>query len=131
MEDESDSDFLALFLSCKPVEEAKFEGATNTQELFACAEELVLSQPYDVKAVEVVGTAKQFRATYEANILTSTDLENFIEIYGCKNDETLRIAKNKDLTSRSSYSLVMYYRCQHDTRGLTTREIEEILARNP
>ena len=25
----------------------------------------------------------------------------------------------------------MYYRCQHDTRGLTTREIEEILARNP
>ena len=58
MEDESDADLLALFLSCKAVEQTKFEGATNTQELFACAEELVLSQPYDVKAVKIVGNSE-------------------------------------------------------------------------
>ena len=61
----------------------------------------------------------------------SEDVDKFIHSYSEETKETLRILRTKNVTSKSQYSLVKYYRCQHQTRNKKTREHLEILKQNP
>ena len=67
----------------------------------------------------------------DINISELAELETFLNTYTKYNGETIRIAKSVKLTERSQYKLVNYYRCQHDTRVLSTRNVAEILEKNP
>ena len=54
-----------------------------------------------------------------------------MDTYSKQNNETLRIYKKKTLTEKSSYSIVNYYRCHHNTRQLSTWDVESVLRNCP
>ena len=59
------------------------------------------------------------------------DLQRFLQSYAVNTNEALRIAKSDILSKGSKYSVVRYYRCQHNTRVFSTRNVKEILEKNP
>ena len=99
-----------------------FPGASNTEEINACVNELLINQSTDFKIIDVQGKDDKFKARLLANIKSEAELANFRQNY-----ETLRINKRKHLSEKSSYLLINYYRCQHNTRNLATRDISSIL----
>ena len=111
---------------CDGVDAEIFPGLENTEELFCSAKELFLKQKLDFKIEHVRGTISKFKAIISSKISCVRELEEFIASYNEDNNETLRIAKRKPLTNRSSYNIVWYYRCQHKTRNPSTRNVQEI-----
>ena len=102
-----------------------FPGASDTEELKTCAKELMFNQgPQKFEVIKVRGTSERFKASYKSTISTSTELESFIHIFSHNNNITLRIAcdKAKTLSARSQYVDIKYYRCQHKTRCVSTRD---------
>ena len=110
-----------------------FAGPTNTQELLTYANELLFNQPIDLRVSNVCGTDERFKVNLESSISNSGELDTFISTFETNNNLTLRIAtdKTKTLTERSKYSDVRYYRCQHKTRCVSTRDVMQIKTKNP
>jgi hypothetical protein len=110
---------------------ARFDGPKNTEELFACARELLLNQPFQYVISNVCGQPDSYRLSMNVNIRNESELNVFVNNYARNNGETLRISKVKKVTNRSKYCVNQYFRCQHNTRVPSTKNIEEILRKKP
>ena len=96
----------------------------------APVDELLLNQSCDYTILEVQGKPNRFKVTLQANIWNAEDFGGFVEKYGLNNGETLRDSKVKKLSTRSKYCVDNYYRCQHNTRVLSTKNVE-VLKNDP
>ena len=110
-----------------------FKGTSNTDELKSYGEELLFNQPLAFKLLDVSGTINAFKVNFQSKISNSQELDEFIKCFESTNNVTLRIATNKtnQLTQRSKYCEVRYYRCQHNTRCVLTRDVKSIKMKNP
>ena len=97
-----------------------FAGPTNTQELHTYTNELLFNQSVDFTGLNVSGAVNKFKVNLESSIRNSFDLNTFIATFELTNNVTLRT--DKKLTGRSKYSDVKYYRCQHNTRCVSTTD---------
>lgn len=116
--------------ACLQVEN-EFVGEQNTDELKCAANELLLGQKKKFEIVNVIGRPEKFKAAINSEISNLADIEQFIITYGSQTNETLRIYKEKTLSAKSSYLHEHYYRCQHNTRNMKTRDVELILIKDP
>ena len=109
----------------------KVSGLKNTDELKACAQELLPLGENEGMLLDVRGNTNKFKFSYKCKISDIEGIKNFIKLYTEKNDETLRISKIKSLTCKSSYIHVHYYRCQHNTRNPKTKDTKKLPSEKP
>ena len=110
----------------------EFVGPVDTEELKASVNELLLNnQSCDYNITGVQGMPEKFKFTLQANIRSAEELGGFIQKYELNNGETLRESKQRKLTDRSQYCVDKYYRCQHNTRVLSTKDVEKVLKNDP
>ena len=77
------------------------------------------------------GDSGKFKATIRTTFRNEEDIAMFIQNYGLKNNETLRIKKRRKATKKGEYILLKYYRCHHNTRYEPTMCPPEILVSKP
>ena len=93
-----------------------FSGEENTETLFEYVRNILPIKEENYKILSVKGTARTFKANIKANLQSEEDVAKFIENYGLKNNETLRIAKTRKGCSNGESVLTKYFRCHHNTR---------------
>ena len=100
--------------------ENSFEGDHNTEELQQCVLELIPLPVDQFKVLSVQGVPEKFKTSFSCKI---ENFDNFVEDYGTKNCETLRILSWNDVNNRKFTT--KYYRCQHNTRNDDTKDIND------
>jgi hypothetical protein len=110
-----------------------FSGEDNTDTLYECVRNVLPIEEENYEIIRVQGTARTFKAKIKANLQSEGDITKFIQNYGLKNNETLRIAKTRNGCSKSNGEsiLTQYYRCHHNTRYEGTQYPSEILSSRP
>ena len=88
-------------------------GGVNTEELFSCTRDLLPFKDGQFKIVSVEGKEDCFKAELKCNLSTPELIDEFIQSYSLRNDETLRKQTPRKYGSTSKYYYVVYYRCQH------------------
>lgn len=120
-----------LVAECLAEVKEAFPGLENTVELFSTVEELLIGQQFSFHIDSVKGTTERFTAVIQCNLTNEHDINSFLNNYLSRTNETMRIDKRKKFSTKSQYSSVLYYRCQHNTRTPKTRDVEGILQVNP
>ena len=108
----------------------KFSAPENTHELIARVKEVMPLEESEYKLVNVQGNTSKFKACVKVNFKDHEEgIRNFIENYGIKNNETLRISKTKK--GKDGKVDRKYFRCHHNTRHEGTKWPDQILASKP
>jgi hypothetical protein len=68
----------------------------------------------------VQGNTGRFKATIKTNFHNEEDIAMFIQNYGIKNNETLRVTKARKASGNGEYTLIKYFRCFHCPFSLFT-----------
>ena len=107
-------------LLCKAIHDITniFSGEENT-ETFEYVRNILPIKEENYKILNQKGTARMFKANIKAKLQSEEDLAKFIENYGLKNNETLRIAKTRKGCSNGESVLPKYFHCHHNTRHIT------------
>ena len=103
----------------------------NTEELLARVKSIIPLEENKYKPIAVQGDSGKFKATIRTTFRNEEDIAMFIQNYGLKNNETLRITKRREASEKGEYILTKYYRCHHNTRYEPTMCPAEILASKP
>ncbi len=109
-----------------------FTGPKNTQELIAQVQEVMPMNPLHYEILCVKGQTSAFSAKIDVRLKSEEHINAFINGYGSRNNETLRISKTKRIsTVQNPFQLVKYFRCHHNTRYEATSFASDILTVNP
>ena len=127
---EMDADALRALVESN-CELIKFPGLENTDELKACVQELIPFKYDEFMITNVRGNTDRFKFSLKCKIADVEEIKRFVRNYTERNNETLRISKNKKLSNQSSYLHIHYYRCQHNTRNPNTRDAKKIITERP
>jgi hypothetical protein len=81
----------------------------------------------------VQGNTGRFKATINTNFHNEEDIAmlTFIQNYGIKSKETLRVTKPRKACGNAEYTLIKYFRCHHNTRHEATMCPAQVLASQP
>jgi hypothetical protein len=101
-----------------------FSGPENTQTIIP-----IEDNQYKITSVQ--GNTGRFKATIKTNFHNEEDIAMFIQNYGIKNNETLRVTKARKASGNGEYTLIKYFRCHHHTRYEATMCPAQILASQP
>ena len=108
-----------------------FSGPENTQELLSRVKTIIPIEENQYKITSVQGNTGRFKATIKTNFHNEEDIAMFIQNYGIKNNETLRVTKARKASGNGEYTLIKYFRCHHHTRYEATMCPAQILASQP
>ena len=108
-----------------------FPGQINTDELRDVVQGIFPLSKDDFSIINVKGTTSCFKTSVKCVLKNKSDVDTFIIDYGQHNNETLRKGKTRKLSSKSSYSLVVYYRCQHNTKNPKTADVQTLMKEKP
>jgi cupin superfamily acireductone dioxygenase involved in methionine salvage len=76
------------------------------------------------------GNTGKFKATIKITFRNEEDVAMFVQNYGMKNNETLRVTKARKASGNGEYTLIKYFRCHYHTRYEATMCLAQILAFN-
>ena len=81
-----------------------FSGPANTQELLSRVKTIIPTEENQYKITSVQGNAGRFKATIKTNFHNEEDVAMFIQNYGIKNNETLRVTKARKASGNGEYT---------------------------
>lgn len=111
--------------------QTSFSGPENTQELLSRVKTIIPIEENQYKISSVQGNTGKFKATIKTTFHNEEDIAMFIQNYGIKNNETLRVTKARKASGNGEYTLIKYFRCHHHTRYEATMCPAQILSSKP
>lgn len=118
-------------LSCLNAIKNQFKGGKNTEELFACLEEIIPVSLEEYKVESIEGDVNKFKAYIDCRLVSVEEVGKFVASYNIKTNETLRKLTPTYPSEKNEYSACFYYRCQHKTGHQTSMNPKEVLRKKP
>ena len=105
---------------------SRFINVYDTDELKSKLQDIL---PYKkgYKIISVLGSVKKFQGFVECSVLSLEGFKEFVEKYGRKNDETIRMLTPKYPKAKNVHHKSIYFRYHHRTRYQKTMNAKEVL----
>ena len=109
----------------------EFNGASNTEELFATVRELLPLNSECYKIVNVEGRVTKFLATMDCCFSDDAEVHLFVKNYMERTSETLRKMSTHKPSEKNKFEVVFPFRCHHRTYHQPTMNPAAVLKRKP
>ena len=95
-------------------------------------QDILLFDKKGYKIISVLGSVKKFQGFVECSVLDTREcLKEFVEKYGRKNDQTIRMLTPKYPKAKNVHRKSICFRCHHRTRYQKTMNAKEVLEKTP
>ena len=93
---------------------SRFINVYDTDELKSKLQDILPFDKKGYKIISVLGSVKKFQGFIECFVLdTPEGFKEFVEKYGRKNDETIRMLTPKHPKAKNVHHKSIYFRCHH------------------
>ena len=118
-------------LACLDLVNDQFSGSKDTNELFTYVEEILPVPKDSFKILSVKGSSEKLKTQVQCQLQNVEEVEVFVKNYMDANNETIRKLTPKFPSTKSPYSTILYYRCQHKTYHQPSMNPCSVLQRRP